>query len=359
MAFRDTARIISATALRALALVAGLACGAHTALAADDFYKGREFHIVISTTPGGAYDLYGRMLASVIADHIPGNPTVIVQNMPGAGGVKTANYMYTVAPRDGSVIAGTHSSVPTAPLRTPEVAKFDVNRFGWIGSITSDPFVGYVWSAATPVKTLADTWKTPVVIGGISVGTGGVDYAVMARDMFGFKLNLVTGYKGSNDVKLAMERGEVQGTFANGWSSLKSGEPTWLKEGKIRVIIQHGLKKVPDLSNVPRLIDFAKTDADRQALHFMLAIQEAAKPYFTPPAVPKERLVTLRKAFEESIRDPRFIQAADKARVAHTDPMTGEELAAFVKELSETPQSVVDRINGMLSDFKKTGSTRR
>ncbi|HTI85743.1 MAG TPA: tripartite tricarboxylate transporter substrate-binding protein [Alphaproteobacteria bacterium] len=339
--------------LSAAALAVALSGGAIVPRAtADDFYKGKEVRLIVSTTPGGAYDNYARLLAPALAEHLPGHPTVIVQNMPGAGGLKTANYIYAAAPRDGTVIAGTHSSVPTAPLTTPEVARFDANKLSWIGSITSDPFVGYVWHTA-PIKTLNDARTTEVIIGGISVGTAGVDYAILARDMFGLKLKIVTGYKGSNDVKLAMESGEVQGTFANGWTSLNTAQPDWLRDKKIRIIVQHGFKKLPELPDVPLLIDFAQTDADRQALFFTLARQVIAKPYFGPPELPAERLATLRRAFDDAIHDPKFVATGTKAGLSLIDPMTGEELAALVRQLSETPPSVIGRIDGMLKAFKK------
>ncbi len=343
-----------------LVLLAAIA-GTGQVARAESFYKDKDIHIVVSSRAGGAYDLYARMLATVYGKHIPGNPKIIVQNMPGAGGVKATNYMYAVAARDGTVVAATHSGIETAPLRFPKAAKFDLNKFSWIGSITSDPFVGYVWHTA-PVKTLKDVRTTQIIVGGISVGTAGLDYAVIGRDMLGLKLKIVAGYKGSGAVKLAMKRGEVQGTFANGWSSLKSQEPEWLKEGKIRILVQHGLKKSPDLPNVPRLIDFARTDMDRQVITFMASIQEAAKPYFGPPAIPAARLKELRGGFDASLRDPKFVTGLKRAHAALTDPMTGAELAAFVKNLSETPPAVVDRINRMLDDFKnkkKRGSSHR
>lgn len=340
----------SSRAAGGLVLLAGIAGATHGARA-EDFYKGKDIRLVVSSGAGGAYDLYARMLATVYGKHIPGNPKFIVQNVPGAGGIKATNYMYTQAPRDGTVIAATHSGIETAPLRLPTVAKFDLNKFSWIGSITSDPFVGYVWHT-TPVKTLEETKTTPIIVGGISVGTAGLDFAVIARDILGLNLKIVAGYKGSGDVKLAMTRGEVQGTFANGWSSLKSQEPDWLKDGKIRILVQHGLKKSADLPNVPRLIDFARNDMDRQAVTFMAAIQEAAKPYFGPPAIPTARLEELRRGFDASIRDPKFVAGLKRTHAALTDPMTGAELAAFVKNLSETPPAVVARVNKALDDFK-------
>ena len=186
----------------------------------------------------------------MLKDHIPGNPTIIVQNMPGASGVKTANYMATQAPRDGTVIAATHSSIITAALTSPGAASFDATKFSWIGSATSDPYLGYVWHTSR-IMTLADARTTEVIMGGVSVGSAGVDLAILARDMFGLKIKIVTGYKSSNVVKLAMERGEVDGTFANAWSSLQGADPEWLTAGKVRIIVQHGFRKHPALPDVP------------------------------------------------------------------------------------------------------------
>lgn len=189
-------------------------------------------------------------------------------------------------------------------------------------------------------------------MGGVSVGASSVDYAILARDMFGLKFKIVTGYKASNDVKLAMERGEVQGTFANGWSSIKTAEPEWLRDKKIRIIVQHGLRKLPELPDVPLFIDLAQNEADRQALVFMLARQEVAKPYFAPPDVPPERLAILRRAFDATVRDPKFMALAAKANVALEGPMTGDEVATLVAKVAQTPPAVIQRVTRMLTDKK-------
>lgn len=336
----------------AVALALGpLALSVSAQNSGNRFYAGKQIRLIVDTAPGGAYDLYGRLLAKFYVHHIPGNPTIIVQDMPGAGGLKAANYMYSVAPRDGTVIDGSHSGIPTAALMFPTAAKFDVNRFSWIGSATSDPYVGYVWHTV-PVKTLADCFKTPVVFGSATVGSAGTEYAILARDMFGLKLKIITGYKSSETVKLAMERGELQGTFGNSWTSLKSSKPEWLRDKKIRIIVQHGFKKLPELPNVPLLMDFAKNDADRTALTFMLARQDFAKPYFGPPQLPAGRLAILRQAFDATMRDPSFIAEGHKTGLALDDPMMGAELEQRVKKLSETPPAVVRRIVRMLTAYK-------
>ena len=193
-----------------IVLLAGGSMKAEPAEAADDFYRSKQIRLIVSTGPAGAYDTYARLLAVHLGDHIPGNPTVIVENMPGASGLKTANYIYNTAPHDGTVIAGTHRSVPTAPLTSPEGVQFDVNKFSWIGNVTSDPYVGYVWNTS-PVQSLEEAKTTEVITGGVSLGSAGVDMAIIGKEPFGLKLRIVTGYKASNDVKLAMERGEIDG----------------------------------------------------------------------------------------------------------------------------------------------------
>jgi tripartite-type tricarboxylate transporter receptor subunit TctC len=323
----------------------------HRAWAQEDFYKGKQLRLVVSTDAGGAYDTYARLLTPFLREYIPGNPTIIVQNMPGASGLKAANYMATNAPRDGTVIASTHAGILTAQLTSPDAAMFEANRLSWIGSITTDPFVGYVWHTV-PVRTLADLRTTEVVMGGVSVGAASTDYAILARDMFGLKLKIVNGYKSSNDVKLALERGEVQGAFANGWSSIRNAEPEWIRDGKIRIVVQHGFRPLPELPDVPLFISLAQTEADRQALVFMLVRQEAAKPYFAPPDVPAERLAILRRAFDAAVRDPRLAALAARAGVTLEGPMTGEELAALVAKVSKTPPDVIARINRMLAEKK-------
>ena len=189
-------------------------------------------------------------------------------------------------------------------------------------------------------------------MGGTSVGSAGVDLAVMAREMFGLKLKVITGYKSSNDVKLAMERGEVDGTFANAWSSIRGAEPEWLKDGKVRFIVQHGFRKHPALPDIPSIFEFARNEADTQALVFMLARQEAAKPYFAPPEIPPARLAILRRAFDEMVRDPKFAALAQRAGLTADDPMTGDELAALVAKVARTPAAVIARVNRMLAEKK-------
>lgn len=324
---------------------------AASAPAQDNFYEGRHITLIVSTAAGTLYDTYARLTANFLPQYIPGNPDVIVQNMPGAGGLQATNYMYNIAPRDGTVIAGTHNSVPMAPLLSPNAAQFDVNRLSWIGSITSEPFLGYVMETS-PVDSFEDAKTTELIMGGTSFGAAGVDFLIISNAWFGTKFNLVGGYGSTGDIKLAMENGELDGTFANSYGSLKSQSPQWLTDGTINVIIQHGLTPHPDFPDVPLFIDQAETEEQRQALQFLLAGQEFSKPYFAPPDIPEDRLEILRTAFEAMVNDPEFIEAAEAMNADVEAPMTGEELAEAVQAISETPRSVVDLIQEVLSAYR-------
>lgn len=339
-----------------LSLLGLLACLVDTtaAIAADgefDFYKGKQITILVGGGPGGGYDLYARTLALYYGAHVPGNPKIVVENMVGASGLKVANYIANAAPKDGTTIATSLSSIVTAPLLTPQGTNFDITKMSWIGSITRDSFVGYVWSTS-PIRTLEDTKTEEVVMGADAVGAEGADMAILARELFGLKLKLVLGYPDSMSVKLAMEKGEVEGTFANAWVDLRTGHADWLADHKIRIIVQHGLERHRDLLDVPLLIDLAKTPDDRAAVELLAARQEFNKPYFAPPGVPAAHIDILRRAFDATVEDPAFLQAAAQARLEVDAPMRGEDLAARVVELAKTPPAVVQRITNMFANYK-------
>ena len=334
--------------IAAAGLATSLLFGHAPARAGEDeyFYKGKQIQIVLSTEPGTVYDSYARLLAQHMPKHMPNAPTMFVQNMPGGGGLKAAGYMATIAPRDGSVIAGTHNAVFTMSLSTPDQAKFDEKTFSWIGSPSRDPYLAIVWNSA-PIKTIMDARTTQVSMGGPSAGSLGVDMVVIANELLGTKFKLVAGYKDPAEIRLAMSRGEVDGTFSVSWSELK---PTnLLQEGKVRVIAQHGFTPFPEFGDAPMLMEQAKTEEDRQAMRFMLGRQEAARPYFGPPGVPPGRLALLRKAFADTMKDPDFLKDAAQMRIAVDQPMNGEDLAKFVAQLHATPKAVIDRIQTILA----------
>ncbi len=334
----------------AMAVVAMNAMAMAVHAAEDEFYRGKQIRLIVSSGAGGVYDTFGRLIARYLPAHLPGRPTIVVQNMAGASGLKATNYLYNNAPRDGTVIAGVHNGIPTAPFEEPKQAQFDVNRLSWIGSISEDPFVGYVWHTS-PVQTYEDAKVSQVVIGSASLNSMGSKMAIVSNAFFGTKFKLVIGYEDSSRVKLALERGELQGTFANSWGDLKTQQPDWIRDKKVRIIIQHGYHKDPDLPDVPLFIDQVKNDADRDALDLLLDRQKYARPYIAPPGLPQKQLTLLRRAFDATMRDPDFVKAVRAARLAVDNPMTGEQLQKEVERLSATPKSVMGRLSKLFDDY--------
>jgi tripartite-type tricarboxylate transporter receptor subunit TctC len=331
-----------------LGLACALACAAARAQPAPErFYGGRTLSIIVDG--GGAYEAYARMLAQYLPKYIPGRPAIIVQEMPGAGGVRAANFLYNVAPRDGTVIAGLHGAVLTAPLLSPGAATFNNTRFSWIGNVTRDTYVGYVWHTS-PVQTLEQASTKQLVLGGTSVGGNGIDMAIVARDVFGFKIKIVSGYKTSSETKIALERGEIDGTMANLWTSLKQTD--WLAKGLVHVFVQHGTQKHPELPDTPLFRDFARNDAERQILDVLGVREEITRPYLAPPEIPAERLAILRRAFDATVRDPDYLAEMTRQRLEVEGPLSGEELALVVDRIAKTPPAVVQRLVALFSNYK-------
>jgi tripartite-type tricarboxylate transporter receptor subunit TctC len=336
--------------IRLLALLLSVVWLTATARADDDvaaFYKGNTLRIVVGTAVGGGYDLFARAVARHIRAHIPGEPTVIVQNQPNAGGLAMTNQLFAYAPRDGSVIGAPINGIPTAPLLQPTGVRFDADKLIWLGSTNREPYVAFVWHAA-PVQTLAELQTRELLVGATAHGTTMVDFPLVTNDILGTKFKIVRGYEGTSQINIAMERGEIEGNGGVGWAAIKAQVPQWIADKKIKVIAQYGLKRHPDLADVPSMLELAKSDADRRALMLMFARTEYGRPYFLPPEVPSARVAALRQAFAETMRDPGFI--ADAARFQlDVDPMTGEELQSLIAELGRMPPDVVARVRGILA----------
>jgi tripartite-type tricarboxylate transporter receptor subunit TctC len=332
-------------------LAVGTSTMVRAAETVEDFYKGRQIRLIVGTSSGGLYDEYARLMAHYWGRYIPGQPTIVVQNMPGAAGLSAANFVANSAPRDGSVIAAVQSNVPTADTLRMAGARFKGVDLSWVGSISEETFVGFVFRTS-PIQSLDDTLTREAVFGGPSLGSASIDMAVIARKLFGFKLKVVSGYPSGSDSKLAMDKGEIDGTFATGWSAVKTDEPDWIRDHTIRILVQHGLTRNRELPDVPLLLDWAKTAEDRQLLQILMARTAFAKPYFMPPGVPADRLTAIRRAFDQTVKDKDFIADADKMHVDPNGPMTGEEVATTISKLSETPPSVIDRINEIFADYE-------
>jgi len=325
--------------------VLGLLGPAHAQNDVAAFYRGKQVRLIVGTAPGGGYDLFARIVARHIAAHIPGQPTVIVQNQPAAGGLVMTNQLYALGPKDGTAIGVPINGIPTAPL-LQQGAQFDATRLIWIGSTNREPYVAFVWHSA-PVQSLAELRAKELVVGSTTPGTTMTDFPLVVNDILGLKFRVVRGYEGTPQINHAIERGEIQGQGGIGWAAVKAQVPQWIAEKKIKVIAQYGLKRHPDLADVPAMLELAANEADRQALAMLFARAEYGRPYFLPPDVPPARVAALRRAFDATMKDPAFIVEAAKLQF-EIDPLTGEELQALVAQLAGTPREVVARVRAAL-----------
>jgi len=314
------------------------------AFAQDDvaaFYKGKTVRIIVGVGVGSGYDINARLLARHFSAHIPGNPTVIVQNQPGAGSLTMTNALYNNGPFDGTAIGASFNGTPTTPLLQPQGVRFDATRLVYVGSTNRETQALYVWHTA-PVQKLEDVKTTETVMGAQAPGSTQYDYPVLLNHMFGFKFKVITGYESTPKIHLAMERGEVQGTIAN-WSTLKAIGSQWLAEKKVRIISQWALAKNPEIGDVPLILDLAKNEADRQAILLAIARLEYGRPFFLPPGVPADRVTALRRAFDATMKDPAFLEEAKKTKI-DIDPLAGEEVQKLVGQVSQTPADIVTRV---------------
>jgi tripartite-type tricarboxylate transporter receptor subunit TctC len=324
----------------AIVFVLALVTSAH-AQSVEDFYRGKTVNILVGFSAGGGYDLYARLLGRHIGRHIPGNPTVTVQNMPGAGSLKATQNIYAVAPKDGLTLATVSRGMLSDPLLN--AANFDPRKLTWLGSITSETSVCATWNTS-PVKTWDDMFKREFSLGSNALGDDTANFALILRNVFGAKVKLVTGYPGGNDVNMAMERGEVEGRCGWSWSSLKS-QKRWLPN--INLLVQFNLEKNPDLPDVPRALERAKDDEQRQVLRLLIAGQYVGRPFITTPDIPAERKAALRAAFDATMKDPEFLAEAAKTDMEIT-PISGASIDAFIAELYKTPKDVVGKASAAI-----------
>lgn len=328
---------ISSVSLCLGALVAS-ASGARSDEA--DFFAGKNVTVLIGYAAGGTYDATARLLSRHMGRHIPGNPNFLPQNLPGSGGIKAILNLYSVSPRDGSTLGMLARSYAIEPAFNPQMAKYDPARFNPIGSTSREVSVGVVWHTRG-VTSLRDLQTREITAGATGVIDDTGRFPTLIRNLTGAKIKVVTGYPGGNDVTMAMERGEVDARIGWSWGSLKSRSKAWLDEKKINVLIQMALHKAPDLPNVPLIMDFAKTDIDRKALELLFSPQISAWPLIAPPDVPKERVSTLRRAFDATMKDPAFLADAEKIQI-EVDPVSGETMQEVVTRIASFDRKVID-----------------
>jgi tripartite-type tricarboxylate transporter receptor subunit TctC len=305
----------------------------------EDFYKGKTINLVIGYSVGGGYDLYARHLARHLGKYIPGRPSLVPQNMTGAGSLRAASYIYSAAPKDGTVFGTFARAMAIQPLLSS--APFDGTKFTWLGSVTNDVSTCITWHTS-PVKTWSDMLEKPVTLGGEGPGADPDIFALLYRNVFGAKVKLVTGYHGTSDTVLAMERGEVDGLCGLSWGTLKSRHMESMKAGRINIIVQAAFKKQPELADIPLITDLVKTPEQRQILKLILASQEMARPFAAPPGIPENRRLALVAAFEQTMKDPEFLDEAKRLNL-DVNPVSGNAINDLLAELYATPKDVLEK----------------
>lgn len=308
-----------------------------------EFFKGKTLSIIVSSAPGGGYDAISRAVARVLPAHLAGAPTVIVQNMPGAGGIVAGNYIYTRAPKDGTAIAQLQQIVAFAPLLGSKEAAFDAEKMGWLGSPAHETGVFIVWHTLG-ISRLDEARKRELTVGTPGLVSTPGFYARLLRDTLGLKLKLVVGYPGQNDSMLAMERGETD-AYTNFYNNLEAFRPHWVAEGKIKVLVQYGGRdKEPALGSVPHALELARNDEDRALMEAAFAPLVLGRPFALPPGVPADRLAALREAFLATFKDPAFVADVEKGGLKINRPRSGEEIQDLIAATYKYPAPVIERL---------------
>ena len=331
--------------LKGLFAAAALGLGLPAPARADevaDFYRGKRINLVIGYGTGGGYDLYARMLGRFLPAHIPGKPAIVPQNMPGAGSRGAANWLYNVAPRDGTVIATLSQATPTDQALGQAGVQFDVRKFNWIGNMVVVNNLLFV-SAKSGVATIEQAKMKTLAIGATGASSPSVLYPQVSNNLLGTRFRIVTGYPSGGDINIAVERGEVDGRGSDSWASLKSTHPDWLRDRTINILFQIGTKREADLPDVPLWSELGQSDEQRAVLDILSGDVAVGRPILTAPGVPTERVRALRRAFDETLADPAFVEAT---REAHMDfnPIGGEELQVVVGRIAGASPQIIAKV---------------
>jgi tripartite-type tricarboxylate transporter receptor subunit TctC len=333
-----------------LAVAATLAVSG-SALAQADFFAGKTISLLIGTTAGGGYDAYARLLARHIGRHIPGNPAIVAKNMPGAGGLTLGNYLYHRAPKDGTEIATVQNGLPFEKLfhmLSPggNNALYDAQKFGWLGSMTQTVFVVVTWNTSA-TKTLQDAKARETILGASTTSADSYVLAMLSNHLLGTKFKVVHGYAGATEVDLAVENGEVEGEAGKDWTTLTSTRPQWIRDRKVNILVQMGMRPHADIQNVPMAIELARSAEDRQVMELVFAKFGMSRPFMAPPDLPPERLALLRGGFDAALKDPLLLQEAQRLGM-EINPVAGPEVAALVERMMNTPPALAQRARDVL-----------
>lgn len=323
-----------------LLAAAGLVAWAAAASAADDnFYEGKTVRLLLSAGEGGGYATYGRALTRFMGNHLPGNPSFIVQSMPGGGGLRATNYLFTQAPKDGTTLGMIHATVILAPLYGTKAAQFDSREFNWLGAMNSSTGVCVAWHES-PIKTWNDMMTKEFIVGSSGAGSQMETMPLMINRLFGTKMKVISGYKDGTSVFLAMQRGEVHGRCGGIITALRATRPEWLIEKKVVVPVAIATQRNAEYPDSPSIMEFVKDEHTRNVLQLVFTPQEFDRPVLVPPGVPAERVALLRKAFEATVKDPALIAEAAKLRI-EVDYVSGESLLETINRAFAMPPNVV------------------
>lgn len=329
------ARIITRLIVAALLVLPASASGV-----AADFYAGKQITFIAGSGVGGGYDLLARLAARHVGRLLPGNPTIIVQNLPAAGSLVAANQIYNTAPKDGTVVAFIQRGMLLAKLINPSGVRFELDKLNWLGNLASETGLVLAWHTA-PHRTAKDLLEQELIVG----GQVGVDPEITPRlynSLIGTKFKIVNGYNGTAEIALAIERGEVQGIGDWSWASFKKQRPDWLRDKKVTLLLQGALQRDPELPDLPSALDFVRNEADRKALELFFTQKTIARPVIAPPGVPADRIATLRAAFAALATDRDFLADAERSGL-DVAPVSGAAVDKVVALIAATPTDVADR----------------
>jgi hypothetical protein len=342
--------------LFAAVLASTIVTGTPRQAGADDYFKGKTIRIIAGSEAGGMYDTYARVVARHLADHLPGKPTIVVTDMPGASGVRATNYLYEVAPKDGTALATFNKSMPFYQAMGEGGIRFKAQEFSWIGALSQTNDTVAVWHT-TGVKTIEDAKRREIIMGALSyIGTNWT-YPVLLNALIGTKFKIVTGYPSGIAVDHAMEKGEVEGRGSNQWAAWKAIHADWVRDKKIVPLVQVGLRKETELPNVPLLSELAQDEEQRRMLQFVSEAAAMDGPLAAPPGVSPEALAALRTAFNTMTKDTAFRIEAEKLSI-DLGPLTGEEVEKIVASIMSTPPAVVEKVKSIIAPPKESDGGR-
>lgn len=316
-----------------------------------DFYKGKQLQVIIRSAPGGNFDQYSRLLFNTMVKHIPGNPTYVTKHLTGAAGIQAINYVEQTSAHDGTVFSLVNNGlILDQALGLAEGMKADLTKLNWIGNMTDSNGVMVAWHTS-PVKTVEEARRVEMHLGAAGASSIGTKFAAVSNNLLGTKFKIISGYPGNAELNLAMQRGETHGRAGGLWVTVKSTNPDWIAEKKVYPIIQVGLKKEPDLPDVPLFMDLGKNADDRAVLEFLTKASAVGRPLATASGVPKARVEALRRAFNLTVKDPEFLAEAARMK-AEIGPTPGEEVEQLVKDVMNTPPAVRKRAQQAMEEKK-------